>query len=257
MKATTIVTRQNTIQVGIIGFGRFGQLVTQILKSRFTNVRVLVFARKRKKLGISQDVEFTTLNEVCKCDVVIPCVSISSFEEIIKSIRDKIKPGALLIDVCSVKVHPVEVMIKHIPANVEILATHPTFGPDSAKQGLKGLRIILHNVRVSPSKFAKIKQGCQDIGLKVIEMNPREHDELMAFSLAYTHLIGRIGEKMDIKNTTIDTKGFAQLLKVQTYVVNDSVQLFKDMHNFNPYAQKMREQFHQALTKIEEELVSD
>ena len=257
MKATTSVTRRNTVQIGIIGFGRFGRLVARILKSKFADVHILVFARKRKKLGISQGVEFASLDEVCNSDVVIPCVPISSFEEVIKSIRGKIKPGSLLIDVCSVKVHPVEVMTKHIPANVEILATHPAFGPDSAKQGLKGLKIILHNVRVSPSKFARIKQSCQDIGLEVIEISPKEHDELMAFSLAYTHLIGRIGEKMNIKNTAVNTKGFTQLLKVQDYVVNDTTQLFKDMHNFNPYAKKMREQFHQALAKIEEVLVSD
>ena len=257
MKATTSGTGQDTVQVGIIGFGRFGKFVAQILKSKFADVQILVFARKRKKLGMSQGVKFTTLDEVCNSDVVIPCVSIASFEEVIKSICGKIKPGALLIDVCSVKVHPVEVMTKYIPSNVEILATHPAFGPDSAKQGLKGLKIILHNVRISPSKFTKIKQSCRDIGLEVIEMSPKEHDELIAFSLAYTHLIGRIGEKMNIKNTAVDTKGFAQLLKVQDYVVNDSVQLFKDMQNFNPYAKKMREQFHQALTEIEEELVSD
>jgi prephenate dehydrogenase len=87
-------------------------------------------------------------------------------------------------------------------------------------------------------------------------MSPEKHDELMAFSLAYTHLIGRIGERMNINNTAIDTKGFTQLLKVQEYVVNDSARIFKDMHNFNLYARKMREQFRQALTEIEEELAS-
>ena len=257
MEATTSITVQDTVQVGIIGFGRFGKLVARILKSKLEDVHILVFARKRKKLGTNRGIEFASLDEVCNSDVIIPCVPISSFEEVIKSICGKIKPGALLIDVCSVKVHPVEVMIKYIPANVEILATHPAFGPDSAKRGLKGLGIVLHKVRISPAKFTKIKQGCQDIGLEVIEISPKEHDELMAFSLAYTHLIGRIGEKMNIKNTAVDTKGFAQLLKVQDYVVNDTIQLFKDMQRFNPYAKKMREQFRQALAKIEDELVSD
>jgi len=122
---------------------------------------------------------------------------------------------------------------------------------------LNGLKIILHKVRISPSKFARIEQYCRDIGLDVIEMSPEEHDKLMAFSLAYTHLIGRIGEKIDIKNTVVDTKGFAQLLKVQGYVVNDTFTLFKDMHNFNPYAEEMRQQVHQALDEIEAELTSE
>jgi len=256
VEAAASAEEGDTVQVGIIGFGRFGKLVARILKSEFEDVHVLVFARKSKKLGINQGIEFATLDEVCNSDVIIPCVPISSFEEVIKSICGRIKPGALLIDVCSVKVHPVEVMTKYIPANVEILATHPAFGPDSAKRGLKGLRIVLHKVRISPAKFTKVKQSCREIGLKVIEMSPKEHDKLMAYSLAYTHLIGRIGERMNIKNTPINTQGFAQLLKVQNYVVNDTFTLFRDMQNFNPYAGEMRQQFCQALDKIEEELVS-
>lgn len=257
MKTDASVTEQNTAQVGIIGYGRFGKLIARIIKSKFRGVRILVFARKRVKLGISGGVEFAGIDEVCDSDVIIPCVPISSFEEVIKSISGKIKPGALLIDVCSVMVHPVEVMTKYIPADVEILATHPAFGPDSAKQGLKGLKIVLHQVRISPSKFTRIKQSCRDIGLKVMEMSPEEHDKLMAYSLAYTHLVGRIGERMNIRNTGLDTKGFAQLLKVQGYVVNDAFTLFRDMQNFNPYAKEMRRQVHRALTEIEEELASD
>ena len=253
MKADTSVTERDVVQVGIIGYGRFGKLVTRILKSKFRNGHNLVFTRKRETLGVNRGIEFASLDEVCNSDVIIPCVPISSFEEVIKSICGKIKPGALLIDVCSVKVHPVEVMTKYVPTNVEILATHPAFGPDSAGRGLKGLRIIVHKVRISPAKFTRIKQSCRDIGLEVIEMSPKEHDKLMAFSLAYTHLIGRIGERMNVKSTPIDTQGFTQLLKVQGYVVNDTLTLFKDMQNFNPYARKMREQVRQALTKIEEE----
>jgi len=201
-------------------------------------------------------IEFTSLDEVCNCDVIIPCVPISGFEEVIKTIGGKIKPGALLVDVCSVKVYPVEVMKKYIPENVEILATHPAFGPDSAKRGLKGLKIILHNVRISPEKFIGVKQACRDIGLEVIEMTPEEHDRFIAFSLAYTHLVGRIGQRMNVKTTPVDTKGFGQLLKVQGYVVNDTLELFRDMQNYNPYAKEMRKQFYKALTEIEVELAS-
>ena len=196
------VTGWDTVRVGVIGYGRFGRFVVQILKSKFKNTHVLVSSRRREKLGIDRGVEFASLDDVCSSDVVIPCVSISAFEEVIKAICGKIKPGSLLVDVCSVKIYPVEVMTRYIPDNVEILATHPAFGPDSAKRGLRDLKIILHNVRIPPSKFARIVQSCQDIGLKVIEMSPEKHDELMAFSLAYAHLVGRIGERMSLSGRT-------------------------------------------------------
>jgi len=238
------------MQVGIIGFGRFGRLAGRIIQSKFPDVRLLVFARK-KQPGKSDGFQFTTLDEVCASDVIIPCVPISAFEEVIKSISGKSKPGALLIDVCSVKVYPVAVMTKYLPANVEILATHPNFGPDSAKRGLKGSKIILHNVRVSTSRYERIKQSCEDIGLEVLEMTPEVHDRLMAYSMAYTHLVGRVGERMNLRNTPIDTRGFAQLMKIQDYVVNDTFTLFQDMHKFNPYAKEMRRKFRQALAQIE------
>jgi prephenate dehydrogenase len=256
MNAAISGTARKKVRVGIIGFGRFGELTSRILKRKFKDVRVLVFSRKREKPGVEGGIEFASLDEVCNCDVIIPCVPISGFEGVIKSICGKIKPGALLVDVCSVKVYPVEVMMKYIPENVEILATHPAFGPDSARRGLKGLKVILHNVRISPEKFARVKQACRDIGLEVIEMTPEEHDRLMAFSLAYTHLVGRIGQRMNVKTTPVDTKGFAQLLKVQGYVVNDTLELFRDMQNYNPYVKEMRKQFRKALTEIEAELAS-
>ncbi len=240
-----------TVQVGIIGFGRFGRIAARIIQSGFPGVRILVFARKRERLGKSGGIEFTTLDDVCSSDVIVPCVPISAFEEVIKSISGKLKPGALVVDVCSVKVYPVEVMTKYLPAGVEILATHPNFGPDSARRGLKGLKIILHKVRISASRYDRIKQSCQALGLEVLEMSPEEHDKLMAYSMAYTHLIGRVGERMNLKNTPIDTQGFAQLMKVQDYVVNDTFTLFQDMQRYNPYAKEMRRRLRQALAEIE------
>lgn len=239
--------------VGIIGYGRFGRLAARTISSKFRTTEVIVFARKRPA-GVSEGVQFTSLEDVCRADVIIPCVPISAFEEVIKTISPKIKAGALVIDVCSVKVYPVKVMTEHLPASVEILATHPSFGPDSARRGLKGLKIVLHNVRVSPKRFSQVKAACENLGLETIEMTPDEHDRLMAYSLAYTHLVGRIGERMGIKHTIIDTRGFEQLMKIQSYVTNDTFTLFKDMQNFNPYAREMRQQFRQVLSEIEEEL---
>jgi prephenate dehydrogenase len=36
--------------------------------------------------------------------------------------------------------------------------------------------------------------------------------------------------------------------------VNDTLELFRDMQNYNPYAKEMRKQFYKALTEIEVEV---
>ncbi len=232
------------IQIGIIGYGRFGKLVERQLKKQSLATKIVIVHSSKAR----------NLAQLVDCDVVIPSVPISQFESVIKNISTTLKPGALVIDVCSVKTYPVAVMKKYLPPEVHIIASHPLFGPDSAKNGMDGLKIALWNVNSPKSLFARVKQYCKKIGLKVIEISPDEHDRAMAYPQTYTHLVGRIGQQIGLKKTKIDTKGFEQTLKIQKYVVNDTWQLFHDMQTYNAYAREMRLKVKKALNQIESQL---
>lgn len=214
--------------------GRFGTLLAKIIKGHFPAEELV--------------------ETVEEADIVVPAVPISAFEDVIKEISPKLKPGALVLDVCSVKVHPVNIMKKYLPKNVEIIATHPLFGPDSAKASVKGLKIMLHNVSANKAKYEKLKAACKQLGLNIVEITPEEHDKAMAYSQAYTHFVGRIGQELGLRETPIDTEGFKQTLKIQQYVINDTEKLFIDMHKFNPYAKAMREKFLSAATKLDKRI---
>lgn len=180
------------------------------------------------------------------CDLLIPAVPISAFESVIKEVSQHIPANAHLVvaDVCSVKMHPAAVMEKYLPKNVGILATHPMWGPDSTQQGkvLSGLRFVHHTIRDNGNPvLQQFIDLWQKLGQTLIDLTPDEHDKRMASSQFYTHLIGRIGEQLDIGATGIDTQGFLQLLEVQNYVVNDTWQLFEDMYKYNPYAREVLE----------------
>lgn len=213
--------------------GRFGALLSQILTNNFKDIKLV--------------------DSVEEADVVFPCVPIRAFEEVIKDISPKLKKGALVIDVCSVKVYPVRIMKKYLK-DVEIIATHPLFGPDSAKEGLENLQIMMFNVSASGKAFNKFKKYCRGLKLNVLEMTPEEHDRYMAYSQAYTHFVGRIGQELKLKKTPIDTIGFQQTLKIQQYVVNDSEELFVDMHKFNPYSARMRKEFIDSAMKLDRKI---
>ena len=230
--------------IGIVGYGRFGKLAEKIILNNFPSAQVLIFKSSRSK----------TIKAIKNCDIIIPSVPISNFENVIKDISPFFKRSALVIDVCSVKIYPIKVMKKYLPKNVEIIASHPLFGPDSASNDLNGLKIALWNVRASTDNFDKVKQSCTKFGLKVVVISPKEHDKYMAYSQTYTHLLGRIGKKIGIKNTPIDTKGFEQTLKIQKYVINDSWQLYKDMNTYNPFASEMRLKVSNAIKNINKEL---
>jgi len=163
-------------------------------------------------------------------------------------------PEALVVDVCSVKTLPVEWMRAQLPPAVSLLATHPMFGPDSARDSLQGHKIVLCPERISRDRFEKIAAFLASLGLVVIESTPADHDRQIAVSLALTHFIGRSLASFGANDLLIDTEGYKRLLHILEVVKNDTWQLFEDMHRFNPYAADSRRDFMQAMLAIEKHL---
>ncbi|EQC45467.1 prephenate dehydrogenase/arogenate dehydrogenase family protein [Bacteriovorax sp. Seq25_V] len=236
------------MKIGIIGFGRLGKLITRYLAQDFD---VLVYdlvdhTDEIKKLRATA----STLKEVCECDAIIPFVPISAFESCIKEISPLLKDGALVIDVCSVKEIPVEIMQKNLPQSVQILATHPMFGPDSAKDTVFGSKIVISKIRINDDLYDKISSYLKTNGLKVVEVTPEEHDRQIAKSLNLAHLIGRVLIDFESTPQEIDTKGYRRLLKILETVENDSWQLFQDMNKYNRFAKETTEGFKDCLNKV-------
>ena len=238
--------------IGIIGFGRFGKLVSHYLAQ---DLEVLVYNRSDKSSEIVRTgANPASLETVCRQDIVIPCVPISRFRDSLKSIAPLLKSDALVIDVCSVKEYPVQWMTKELPDSVSILATHPMFGPDSAADSLQDRKICLCRVRVPEKQYNKIKNYLASKGLIVIEASAREHDEQIATSLSLTHLIGRTLSESGAVPLDIDTEGYKRLLRILEVVERDTWQLFLDMHHYNPYAREKRLSFMKVMKEIHAKL---
>jgi len=234
--------------IGIIGFSRFGQLLAKILKPY---AEVLVYNRSDKSSDAKElGVTWSTLEQVCQCDWVIVSVAISATEEMIKKIAPLLKKGGLVMDVCSVKVFPSQWLEKYISKDNEIMATHPMFGPDSAKNGTKDLQWVLCPLRVNDATLNKVKDILNKLEVKIIKTTPEEHDRQAAVSLSLVHFIGRGLEEFGIKPLEISTLGFERILRVNETVTHDSFQLFLDMQKYNPYAKEARERFIESLNKV-------
>lgn len=189
--------------------------------------------------------------EAVRQDVVIPCVPIAELKGVLRRLRGKLRDGALVIDVCSVKEHPVRAMKRLLPRSVDLLATHPNFGPDSAAESLRGQKIVVVPVRIGARRYAKVKGILRGKGLEVVEMTPREHDRRIASSLVLTHFIGRALIACRAKPTGIDTEGYKRLLRILQTVQNDTWQLFEDMNRYNAYAAPMRRRLLAALAAVD------
>ncbi|MDX2501583.1 MAG: prephenate dehydrogenase/arogenate dehydrogenase family protein [Deltaproteobacteria bacterium] len=238
--------------IGIIGFGRFGKLVAHYLAR---DLDVYVYNRSDKDAEIAgTGAHPAPLDMVCRQKIVIPCVPISTFKENLKTIAPLLEPGAVVIDVCSVKEYPVQWMLEELPESISILATHPMFGPDSAADSLQDRKICLCQVRVPDAQYQKIKKYLTSKGLIVIEATAREHDEQIATSLSLTHLIGRTLSECGAKPLDIDTEGYKRLIHILEVVERDTWQLFQDMHRYNPYAKKKRIEFMEVMQEINSRL---
>ena len=242
--------------IGLIGYGRFGRLTVQNLSAKFD---ISVFTRSTDK---KEDIEqaggkLVSLEAACAQKVVIVCVPISAMQETLKQIAPLLKPDAIVVDVCSVKVYPVQWMKELLPPSVDILATHPMFGPDSATRSVFGYKIVLCPERISPERYDKIKRVLLDTGLKLIETSAEEHDKKIAVSLALTHFIGRSLAEFGAEPLDIDTEGYKRLLHILEVVNNDTWQLFNDMHCFNPYAVEKRKEFLEAMERVHSRIEVD
>ena len=239
--------------IGLIGYGRFGRLTVRNLSSDF---KVVVYTRN---IGKNKDIadaggRLVSLEEACSQKIVILCVPISAMENTLAQVAPLLNPDALVVDVCSVKVYPVQWMQALLPSSVQILATHPMFGPDSAAISVAGYKIVLCPERIDPKRYGKIKTWLRKKGIIIIETTPAEHDYEIAISLALTHFIGRTLAEFGAPVLDIDTEGYQRLLHILGVVSNDTWQLFEDMHHYNPYAKEKRQAFMQAMLKVDANL---
>ncbi len=238
------------ITIGIIGFGRFGKLVTKYLAKDF---EVKVFDKHNnnndeiKRLCAKP----SSLEKASKSEIVIPCIPISAFKDTIEKIKPFLKKNAIMIDVCSVKEYPINLMKQILPKNIQILATHPMFGPDSASDSLSGRKIVVCKTRIEDNTYQQIIDYLKSIGLIVIETTPEQHDKDMAETLILTHFIGRGLLEFKAVPKEIDTEGYKRLMHILSTVKNDTWQLFEDMNQYNDYAEQTRKKFIEALNKVE------
>jgi len=234
------------MKVGIYGLGRFGTLWASILSKRFD-----VYGYNRTPRSWNLDsVTIIPLEGLRECSTIFLCTAISSIEMVLQDLVPVLKPGTLVADTCSVKIYPIRTMERILPAGISILGTHPMFGPDSSKNGIVGLPLILTPVRISEEMYRFWEETFRTLGLRVVKMSAEDHDREAAFTQGITHFIGRVLKDMDLKQSPIATMGYRKLLEIVEQTCNDPWQLFLDLQQYNPYTKEMRTQLQISFQRI-------
>ena len=171
--------------VGIIGFGRFGKILSNILQKGF-----MIKVYDIQSLSYHNGVQFTSLEEVLKEKVIFIAVPIRHFESLINNISGELKKNTTIIDVCSVKKYTSDVMKNILPEEIGIISSHPMFGPDSYLSNKK-LKMMMHSTRDVHNQYDFWKKFFSDQNIKILEMTPDMHDRLAAKTQGVTHFLGR------------------------------------------------------------------
>ncbi|MCK5591735.1 MAG: prephenate dehydrogenase/arogenate dehydrogenase family protein, partial [Candidatus Pacebacteria bacterium] len=106
----------------------------------------------------------------------------------------------------------------------ELLGSHPMFGPDSAKSGLRGLSIVLCPIRIKKNNLSKVIKVFKKLKIKIIITTASDHDKQTGNSLALVHFLGRAMAAAGLEDQEIDTLGYRRLLAVNETVNNDTWQ---------------------------------
>jgi len=223
-------------RLGLIGFGQFGQLAAGVLAHHFeiiaTDVAPAAEAAARK-LGVP----FGALADAAACDVVVVAAPVAAMRGVFTAMAPHVKPGALVADVGSVKMIPAQWMTEILPAHADLVATHPLFGPQSARSGLSGLRLVVCPVR--GGRHRQVAAFGRLLGLTVTVTTPEEHDREMAYVQALTHLIGRSLVNMGIPDETLKTQSYQHLLELCSLIGADTFELFTAIQSQNPFAEEV------------------
>jgi prephenate dehydrogenase len=194
------------MKVSVIGGTRgLGYWIASYLKEKKQTVTItgrdsLAGESAAKLIGVS----YTPDNQkaTSEADIVILSVPIESTPQIIKELAPLMKKGSLLIDVTSIKEEPALLMQKYAPEGVEVLPTHPMFGPRI--RSLEGQVVVLTPL-MKGKWYPLVVDFLESDKARVLLTTPEVHDRMMSVVQGLTHF-AYISIAATLKRLEVDLK---------------------------------------------------
>jgi prephenate dehydrogenase len=237
------------MNTAVLGTGKMGVWFAKFCKEKGDHV--ILAGRdpqKLQRLGKELGVETADFNSAVKAaERVLVCVSIGSFEEVIKKIAPDVHEGQVVMDVCSIKEYPVAVMHQYLKQGL-VLGTHPLFGPGS--RGVKHKTYILTPTNPAEEKYAlEFQKWLDKEGAHTFVMSTKKHDELIAVVLGMPHFLGLAAcETLMAQPNFLQTKEVAgttyrMLFTLAQATALETPDLFANLQTKLPQVKKLEEQF--------------
>jgi cyclohexadieny/prephenate dehydrogenase len=188
--------------ISIIGCGLIGSSILRAVNEKKISNEVRIFDKSKevsaylKKENICKNV-FNDIRECVKdSDLVIIATPLSSYKEIILSIKDTLKEKTILTDTGSVKKEVIKIIHNINLKNIFWIPSHPIAGTEESGPRA-GYSDIFKNrwCIISPPKESneiavkKIKEFWELLGSKVRIMSSEEHDSILSLTSHLPHAI--------------------------------------------------------------------
>jgi prephenate dehydrogenase len=189
---------------------------------------------------------------VDKADLVILCVPILKMPHIIQECGTKMKPGAILVEISSIKNRSYN-ELKRVPNHVKPLCIHPMFGPAAPSVDL--MKIILIPVRNEINELRIVKDLFRGADIRVVP-DAETHDRFMSIILGLTYFTNLVFATFVSKQDYESLRQFAgTTFKIQsllsTSILQDEPDLILALLSQNPSVRKQIRKYLVEAKKLE------
>lgn len=245
---------KQTHRLGLFGLGAFGRLIVRHLAPYF-DIFACDPSGQARAFAEQHNVTLVSAEEAAACSIIILATPIRTLEALAKQIAPHIAKDALVIDVGSVKVKPAQWLVEALPESVSILCTHPLFGPQSGRDGIRGLEIVICPVRIEPECLQRVEQFLsQTLELIVSETTPEDHDRTLATVQGLTHMIAKVLSGLEPLPRVHTTRSYDLMMQGVGLVQGDSDELFLSIERDNPFAAQVRSRFFAEIDALRNRL---
>ena len=187
--------------IAIIGLGLLGASLGMALRGRAYHRLGWTRRSEVRDWALENNVIDETCEDIkdllAKADLTILCLPIPRIMEYIETYADCWKPGAIVSDIGSVKEVIVNCGEKFLtPHGVNFVGGHPmagteNSGPDAAfeKLYLNAEVFVTKTANTSIQALEQVKEFWESIGTKVVDLETREHDNLVAHTSHISHIM--------------------------------------------------------------------
>ena len=189
-------------QISIIGCGLIGSSIFKGLKKVGSIKKIITYDNDKsvneiiKKDKLSDEIFKSAGDAVKNSDLIIIATPISSFENVLNSIKDNLKTGSILTDTCSVKTGVSKIFEKMNLKNSICIPGHPVAGIENSgpKAGFADLfknrwTILTPSKGTDENTVQKVSNFWESLGSKIKIMSDEDHDKILTFTSHLPHVV--------------------------------------------------------------------